>query len=351
MKTTSNHLTGLFIGTLFLLSSCQKQDLTPTSPLSSSTALRPICGKQIILNLSDKLKTAYGSVILSNDQQNFYVKVQTNSPWVIKRTSLWTGPCENMDEIMSDGSVVANLFNHHSPVNLNQDVYEFTVALSSLPECFCYTLYAIIVDPNGNEKGVWADGGNLLPGDKFGLYGNYCVQKCHTCGGLRTQTQGGWGAVPHGNNPGAYLHAHFAAAFPSGLTVGCDKTITLTSAQAVTNFLPQGGSPKALTTSYVNPTNKNITVLAGQVVALKLNVVFDEYDPNFGAASDLLKNRVIVSGPFQGWTVAQLLAEAEKKLGGCASPYSFSQLNNALDAINNNYANGNTDLGYLTCPK
>src|SRR5690349_2149654 len=41
------------------------------------------------------------------------------------------------------------------------------------------------------------------------------------CGQLRTQTQGGWGAAPAGNNPGTYLHANFQAAFSDGLTVGC----------------------------------------------------------------------------------------------------------------------------------
>src|SRR4029079_4504484 len=34
------------------------------------------------------------------------------------------------------------------------------------------------------------------------------------CTGFRTQTQGGWGTDPTGNNPGVYLHANFAAAFP-----------------------------------------------------------------------------------------------------------------------------------------
>src|SRR5205085_783181 len=63
------------------------------------------------------------------------------------------------------------------------------------------------------------------------------------CGQLRTQTPGGWGAKPAGNNPGTYLYAHFAAAFPSGLTVGVtpNYNIKLTSPQAVTNFLPSGG--------------------------------------------------------------------------------------------------------------
>lgn len=44
----------------------------------------------------------------------------------------------------------------------------------------------------------------------------YCRQNCpggggEECGQLRTQTQGGWGAEPHGQNPGTFLHANFEA--------------------------------------------------------------------------------------------------------------------------------------------
>src|SRR5688572_32802239 len=62
------------------------------------------------------------------------------------------------------------------------------------------------------------------------------------CGSLRTQTPGGWGSTPRGNNPGSYLHANFDDAFPGGLTIGCENggSITVTSAQAITNLLPTG---------------------------------------------------------------------------------------------------------------
>lgn len=352
MRTTSNILTGLALATVFLFGSCQKEDLTPQGGgINPKSVQRPICGKEVNVNLIKKDAGTYGNITLSNDENNFYVKVETNSPWLVKKAWLWVGDCNNIDDIISNGNVDIDLFPHQSPLHVNQNSYEFTIPRAGLPACVCYSLFVRVTDLNGNEDNTWG-AGNILPGEIFGTYSDYCMQECNTkCDGLRTQTQGGWGAVPNGNNSGAYLHANFAAAFPAGLTVGCTKTITLTSAQAVTNFLPQGGSPKVLTASYVNPTNSKITVFAGQVVALKLSVGFDEYDANFGAGTDLLKNSVITSGTFQGWTVGQLLAEAEKKLGGCASPYTVSQLNNAVDAVNNNYVDGTADLGYLDCPK
>ncbi|MCW5899719.1 MAG: T9SS type A sorting domain-containing protein [Flavobacteriales bacterium] len=165
---------------------------------------------------------------------------------------------------------------------------------------------------------------------------------------LRTQTQGGWGAPANGNNPGAYRNAHFAAAFPGGLTIGCNYTLTLNSAQAVQNFLPSGSTPKKLTTNLVNPGNSYKNVLAGQLVALTLSVGFDNYDPNFGTGG-LLANAVINHGSFAGWTVQELLDAANHFIGGCASPYTASQLNEALTLVNENFVDGNTNKGKVDC--
>ena len=169
------------------------------------------------------------------------------------------------------------------------------------------------------------------------------------CGQLRTQTPGGWGAKPSGNNPGSYLYANFDAAFPTGLTVGSTFTIRLLEEENVTAFLPSGGQAKALTQNYVNPTDlKN--VLAGHLVALTLSVRFDQLDPNFGAAGIHLGDMEIGSGAFDGWTVNAFLAEANKVLGGAASSYTVQQVLETASAINENYVDGKSDKGFLVCP-
>src|SRR5687767_2072882 len=135
-----------------------------------------------------------------------------------------------------------------------------------------------------------------------------------TCGQLRTQTQGGWGSTPSGNNPGTYLHANFKTAFIGGLTVGCypnEFFVRLTSAQAVTNLLPIGGKASVLTGSAVNPGSlKN--VLVGQLVALKLSVTFDAYDANFGESPVALGDMIIADGTFKGYSVAEFLDIADQ---------------------------------------
>ena len=167
---------------------------------------------------------------------------------------------------------------------------------------------------------------------------------------LKTFTQGGWGASPHGNNPGVYLHKNFLAAFPSGLTVGCASkfTLTLTSAQAVTDFLPSGGPAAALKASYKDPQGfKN--VFAAQLVALTLSVGFDNYDPAFAGSPLNLGNLTVKSGIFKGMKISAILTEANNAFGGCNSNYSISDLVTILTAINENFDNGTVNNGVLNC--
>lgn len=183
-------------------------------------------------------------------------------------------------------------------------------------------------------------------------YFNYCAQDCPPteCKPLRTQTPGGWGAKPEGNNPGTYLAANFATSFPDGLTIGCETgfEITLTSAKAIETLLPTGGKAAALTASYTDPAEiKN--VLVGHLVALTLSVIFDQDDADFGSGSNELGSMVIKSGTFAGKTVLEFWKIANDVLGGCNTNYTPGQVLETATAINENYVDGKMDNGYLEC--
>lgn len=170
------------------------------------------------------------------------------------------------------------------------------------------------------------------------------------CHQFRTQTQGGWGSSASGNNPGAYRDAHFDAAFPDGVVLGCNYTLTLTSAQAVQAFLPSGGTAAALTENWVDPTDYS-NVLAGQLLALTLSVGFDHQNPNFSPSQTLLADQVVSGGTFAGYTVAEVLEEANLAFGGCSSAFTLRQLNTVLTSINENYVDGTSNGGFLDCPE
>jgi hypothetical protein len=207
---------------------------------------------------------------------------------------------------------------------------------------------------------------------------NGCIATA-TCGvktgGFRTQTQGGWGADPSGGNPGTYMRqvvtingvpkSRFDHAFPNGVTVGdvvpfatdncAGNTLKLMNlngvkgVDAVTAFLPSGGTARKLDKNYVNPGGSYSNVFAGQVVALTLSVGFDNKFSDFGASTTLLKNLYVNLDPFKGLTVGQVLAEANKALGGCYSKFTITQLNNAVSAINENFVDGQIKGSILVC--
>ena len=204
-------------------------------------------------------------------------------------------------------------------------------------------------DDNGEvtqEETAWGDGDGF-PGKNWSMYFQYEIQSCDPVtmkpGDFRTQTQGGWGTKANGNNPGAYRDANFDAAFPNGVVVGSTDgyTLTFTSSKAIQNFLPEGGPAAALDESETNPV-KVKNVLAGQVTALTLSVGFDAYDADFGASPLNLTDLLVADelNPFYGMNVRQVLDEGNKVLGGVASDYTPSQVNDAISRINENFVDG-----------
>ena len=167
-------------------------------------------------------------------------------------------------------------------------------------------------------------------------------------GTFRTETQDEWGAVPKGNNTAAYMHRKFEAAFPNGLTVGCTNKLVFSSAVDITDFLPSNGIAAILPLgTKVNPGETFRNVLVGQIVALKLNIGFDEYDARFSSNNVLLKNMVVKTGIFVGKSIQQILQEAENAIGGCETQYLLSDLKDIIAIINQNYHNGTADMSFL----
>ncbi len=160
-------------------------------------------------------------------------------------------------------------------------------------------------------------------------------------GDIRTQTQGGWGSNPNGNNPGRFLHDHFDQAFPNGVQIGKNKTLKFTNAQAITNFLPSGGKPEALTRSEINP-NKVGNNLAAQTLALTISVGMDNVINN-----GQLKELKITRGNLKGKTVRELLILSNNALGGYNTSFTYSELNDALTKCNECFVDGKRNTGFL----
>jgi hypothetical protein len=180
-----------------------------------------------------------------------------------------------------------------------------------------------------------------------------------------TVTQGGWGSKPAGNNPGMLLKDNFSlvyptSVFPLGVVIGDSGSsacpadggapyrINLASAGAIQGFLPQGSAPNALNKCETDAGRK-ITVLAGQVLALTLNVDFSYA----GITQPGLGSLMVVSGPLAGRTVNDVLAIGNCMLSGrdstsCgAEGLTLSGINDVTTRINENFDGGTVNNGYV----
>jgi hypothetical protein len=248
-------------------------------------------------------------------------------------------------------------------------VAQMEITEFALPDITCYVdsaagLVGVEVSPADAVVSYdWNDG--MLEGEAVmeigeeGIYSvvvtdeNGCSSSCTVtitvneddCIGLRSEPQSHWPASE-------LLHENFDLAFPDGLVVGCGfRTIEFTSAEAIAEFLPSNGPAQRLPFgTLVDPGTSYANSLAGELVAIKLAVRFDEIDEEFSNVNAMLRDAVIAYGTFQGLTIQALIEEADKKLGGCFSWYSRNQLKNALALINSGYAGGVIANGYLECP-
>jgi hypothetical protein len=175
------------------------------------------------------------------------------------------------------------------------------------------------------------------------------ITPTNTGGNFTTYTQGGWGAAPHGNNPGSILKAFFTSAFPGGsVSIGSGaKVLTFTSASAIQNFLPAGCTPGTVSASATNPASSAAGVFAGQLLAATLSYNFSKAGiTKFGLATLKVK-----SGVLSGYTVGQVLALANQVIAGnftsMPAGLTVAGLSDVLNSINNNFDNGTQNQGYL----
>jgi len=317
-----------------------------------------------------------GTVEISNDLDNLYVKYELMEGWGVTGVRLDVGEHKNDYPQYTNGGYKLKGFRYgeDAPEGTVWEQYEQVIEFSEIPynggnlehgACgmtvyiFAWAKPVPIDDGGTTNFYAWGGTDQLRTDSPWRMYYiPYQIQCCYGGGGeFRTQGQGGWGTVCHGWNPGCYRDEWFDLAFPEGLTIGCGAghTMTFTSSEAVEVFIPTGGKPGPLEFTYVDPTGKTEAgVLASKVLALALTLGFDAVDPNFGSSDDMLADQVFCDTVYgiESLTVQELFDEANLVLGGCEGTLGLTpgQLVDLLTIVNENYVDGEGDLGFLCSP-
>lgn len=340
-----------------LLSACGNGEEKHTASTQSAKPLGQACGDPVLVDVQNAKGGSVGVFEIFNDGENLGLVFSPNMIHRVHRVFLYVGELEGIPQDTA-GSLLPNAF----PLKLvHRDaaiVWNHSIPLSELPKCFVVAVSLEIYSrdlrqPQPADLSLAQVQGNNKKGELSAVH--YCVRRCGSVvekcpngtepGQFRTHSQQRWGEIL-----GKGLsEADFRTAFPQGLVLGCNQEVALTSAEAVVGILPASGVAGSFSASLTDPEELS-NALAGEACALALALGYDRLDDDFSASPVALELLVVAGGPFKGWQVKDLLAEANSVLGGCASNYSAGQMEEVLRKVNMNFAEGDIDAGFLICP-
>lgn len=148
------------------------------------------------------------------------------------------------------------------------------------------------------------------------------IDNIKACNDLKTYSQNinGWGSKSVYSTPSIYLSKNFEQVFPNGLTIGSSsRKLVLTSSSAISSFLPCVDDAKVLPIgTLTNPGFGYNNILAGELVAAKLNIAFDSYDLDFSQSNLNLKDLYCneFSQSFKSKSIEEIIIIADNIIGG-----------------------------------
>lgn len=176
-------------------------------------------------------------------------------------------------------------------------------------------------------------------------------------GDFCTYTQEEWGDACVGSQGIAcFLDSEFVSLFPQGLAVGGGFVITFTTADAVRTYLPSLGNAMILRRHAIDPSETVFAnILAGELAALRLNVVYSQAGRLPQVSSIPLGELVIHDGAFEGVPVKDLAGIANEVLGGnvlALIPHSafVGNLVQTLIRANHEFDGCGQGKGFLSVP-
>jgi T5SS/PEP-CTERM-associated repeat protein len=171
-----------------------------------------------------------------------------------------------------------------------------------------------------------------------------------------THSQDSWGATPTPGNAAQLLAEGFDIIYGGGVEVGISGnagySMIFTSAANVLDYLPASGGPGPLNADLLDPTSTASGIFGGYVLALQLNVDFNDAGDLTGASStrfgDLVLHDMIIDfggfsvdmTAFNGLTLRQFLTNMNVRLGGGAGPYTYDDVAVLTDEVLRSFEGG-----------
>ena len=170
--------------TMLTLNSCKK-DKFDLEEIETETQADIV--QQLVSEDCERVLTLYagqtidaGTVTISNDDDNVYVKYQTTNGWTLTSTHLFVGG-DSLDlseiPVNNGGNPKVGHFPYKETHNSITE-YTYTIPVSEIPlECMLIAAKAEVA--NGNQtEGAWAEGIDF-PGGNWAMFSTYCITECN----------------------------------------------------------------------------------------------------------------------------------------------------------------------------
>jgi hypothetical protein len=310
------------------------------------------CGEAGLTDVRSVTGQSLGLLEIFNDSVNLYVSYSPPTGATLTAFQIYYGDPQALPR-GADHAVDPSQFPLHS-AGL-QEVSERTVYMDwgDMPSCITVAAY---FELQQNGKAITGIAG-WTPNADAQLGVSYCrkscnvvVLQCNLADGVvlpQTLPQDQW-ASPAATEPQGLLRSHFNRIFPQGISLGCNERLNYATADLALAALPSVG-PALPLAPQGNAPARDGNMLAGELLSLTLMAQLDEVTLEFTPHSAPLKRLVVSTGAFEGWSVEEVIQEANIVLGGCTTNFSADQIYEVVREINLAFAAGGNNQ-FLRCP-
>jgi hypothetical protein len=163
-----------------------------------------------------------------------------------------------------------------------------------------------------------------------------------------TYSQGSWGGTPSPGNAAQLLADRFDivygfGAVEVGISGSAGFSLIFSWVGAVLNYLPSSGSPAPLNADLLDPTSTASGVFGGYVLALQLDVDFNDAGYLNGSSGIPFADLILVGTAYpllNGLSVREYLAEANGFLGANPAPYTYDDIATLTEDVTRAFEGG-----------
>lgn len=337
-----------------LLSGCSPETEEISDPLANSTksvSMPPKpCGSPMLAMVRGDGPEA-GVFEVMNDSAALWFSYTHPARYKIREVRLFCGENEELP-LKASGSPNAAEFPLVKGTEKSSERWEYRIPLTKSVQCFNVSFRVELENQEAEAEGKRIRAWAINASGKSSFVFNYCLRSCKKDTRCQSASKGDFMTIPPAlwNERSLFaerLQNEYQIAFPQGLELGCVFRLDFDKGSAAAEFLA-GKTP--MTDFITGAGDLPAEELVKEVLALTLSVGYDKVYQDFCVSEAPLESLEISEGDFEGWKIAQILDEANTLLGGCATGYSSTQVTRVIRRINENFAGGEVDGGFLRCP-